>query len=296
MNINKWIKENTTNLKGKTIVITGASGDLGRETCRILALLGANLIFLNRSEKKSSLLKEEILKINPSCSVNYLIVDFQDFNSVLDVSKKLNQYDVDILIINAGAYKIERRISDIGYDNIFQINCLSPYFLIKETLMKMRKRKKGKIIMVSSIAYNYSCLNEEDIDFKKVKKDSLAYGNSKRFLMYSLFELFKEEKDIELSIVHPGITYTNITSHFPKFIYFFIKYGMRFVFISNKKAVLNMIYGVFNKCDYGYWIGPKYFNIWGYPKYKRLKKYDINESEKMYKISEEIYFKCKNNN
>ena len=81
-------------------------------------------------------------------------------------------------------------------------------------------------------------------------------------------ELFEQNKDISLSIVHPGITFTKITNHYPKFIYAIIKYPMKMIFISNKKASLNIIKGVFDKTDYMEWIGPSASNIWGYPKRK----------------------------
>ena len=296
MNIEKWLKKNTTSLKGKTIAITGSSGDIGKQTCYILASLGANLIFLNRNENKSRELKEELLDLNNDIFVDYINVDFENFKSVKNALVELDKYDLDILIVNAGAYKVDRRISDIGYDNVFQINFISPYFLIKKTMEKMRLKHSGKVVVVSSIAHNYSCLNELDIDYKKEKKQSKVYGNSKRFLTFSLYELFKNEKEIELSIVHPGITLTNMTGHFPKPIYWMMKYPMKWIFISNKKAALNIILGVFKSCNYKYWIGPKIFNVWGYPKYKLLNTVSKDESESIYKISEKIYIENKDIN
>ena len=294
MNIEKWIKNNCTSLKNKTIAITGASGDLGKETCMILATLEANIIFLNRNEEKSQKLKDEIIKINDKCSIDFIKADFSLFESVKKACKELEKYNIDVLILNAAVYKIKREMSDIGFDNVFQTNFVSPYYLVKEVLKTMKKKKSGRIVCVSSIAHNYSKIDENDIDFKKVKKQSKVYGNSKRFLMFSLYELFKNEKDVGLSIVHPGITFTNMTSHFPKFIYYIIKYPMRFIFISNKKASLNIVAGVFKRCEYKYWIGPKYFNIWGYPQYKKVSTCKEEESKVIYRISEEIYTDIKN--
>ena len=58
-----------------------------------------------------------------------------------------------------------------------------------------------------------------------------------------------------------------------------------------KKAALSMLYGCFEDTDYHYWIGPKLFNVWGYPKKKRLSTCKHAESEKICKIATEIYNK-----
>ena len=54
MNISSWIETNTTSLSGKTVALTGSTGGLGREICKHLVSLGANLILLDRNEKASS--------------------------------------------------------------------------------------------------------------------------------------------------------------------------------------------------------------------------------------------------
>ena len=216
-------------------------------------------------------------------------MDLEVFENVKSVIKEITDYNIDVLILNAGAYKIERRISDIGYDNVYQINFVSQYYIAKKVIEKMENKGEGKVVVVSSIANNYSKINVSDLDFKKSNRCNKVYGNSKRFLMYSFYELFKEKKSIKLSIVHPGISYTNITSHYPKVIFKLIKYPMKVIFSKPKKASLSIIRGVFDECDYHYWIGPKYFNIWGFPKKRKIKTCSYQESELIYIESENIY-------
>ena len=100
-----------------------------------------------------------------------------------------------------------------AYLNVFQINFVSPYYIIKELLPSLRERG-GRVVAVGSIAHNYSKYDENDIDFSSRKKASKVYGNAKRYLMYSLWGL--EEYSSSVAIAHPGIAVTNITSHFPR--------------------------------------------------------------------------------
>ena len=175
---------------------------------------------------------------------------------------------------------------DNGYNNIFNVNFVSVYYMIKKLLPKIKK-DQSKIIAVGSVAHNYSKIDVNDVDFSTHTKPSKVYGNSKRFLMFSLYELAKNEK-FDLSIVHPGITLTNMTNHYPKAINWLVKIGIKLLFPSPQNAVLNLIYGLNNQTPYHMWIGPKLFNIWGKPKIKKLKTCSPSESRQIYLLSEKI--------
>ena len=267
---------------------------LGKEICFHLVSLGASLLFLNRNEKKSLELINEIHEKYPEAKIEFLKVDMQDFNSVKQVTEELKTKNIDVLMLNAGAYKIPRNKTSLGFDNVFQINFISPYYMVRELLPVLNKKDCARVVVVGSIAHNYSKINENDIDFSREQKPSKVYGNAKRFLMYSLYELFKFEKNVKLSICHPGITYTNITSHYPKLINMIIKYPMKIIFMSPKKASLNMIKSIFADTQYHTWIGPRIFNVWGYPRKINLYTTTSVESNKIGEIAENIYNNIKN--
>lgn len=285
----KWIKQNTHTLFNKTVAITGATGGLGVEICNHLAGLGASLILVNRSLEKSDALKQQILNKFPNIDVKIVVADLSNFDSVKQAVEVLKQMQIDILILNAGIYNVPRFKTDIGYDNVFTTNFVLHYYMVKQLLPTLQKSTNPKVVAVGSIAHNYCKLDEDDIDFSSRSKSSQVYGNSKRFLMLSLYELFKTEQKVKLSIVHPGVTFTNITNHYPKLIYALIKYPMKILFPSPKKASLHIISGVFNQTEHKQWIGPKIFSVWGKPKLSTLKTFTNDESEKIFKISENIY-------
>ena len=287
MNYIKWLKNNTENLSGKTIAITGSTGGLGKEICEYLAFLNATLILLDRNEERSIKFAEYLIS-KYNIAVHCINIQLDDINSVKFATSELLKYNINYFIHNAGAYSIPRKICTTGYDNVFQINFVSPYYMIKKLLPSL-KNNNGRVVVVSSIAHNYSKFDVNDIGFKTRKKASLVYGNSKRFLTFALHKLFHNENNVTLSITHPGITFTNITSHYPKLIFAIIKYPMKIIFHSTKKAALSILYGIFNKTEYNYWIGPKYFNIWGLPKTKRINTATEDEILKIYEIAEEIY-------
>lgn len=288
MKIDKWISENTASLCGKNVAITGSTGGIGKELSLYLAALGASLILLDRNKERSEKNKEAILYKYPDSSVSILTVDLSDPDSVSSTTEALKKMSVDVFIHNAGAYSIPRNITKLSLDNVYTINFASPYYMIRELLPTLRERG-GQVVAVSSIAHNYSKINEKDIDFSKVKSAAKVYGNAKRYLTYALFELFKGEKSAKLSITHPGITFTNITAHYPKLIFAIIKHPMKIIFMKPRVAALSILKGVFTETEYKSWIGPRIFNIWGKPKKQRLKTSKPEEIKRIAEISERVY-------
>ena len=291
MNMQKWIKENTSDLTGKTIAITGSTGGLLNNIVKIFASLNANLILLNRNKEKSEHQINELRSLFPNIKIEFIACDLSNFENVKSATEKLKQKHIHILYLSAGVYNVKRYKTNLGYDNVFQTNFVSHYYIAKELLTNL-KAVNGKIVAVSSIAYNYSKIDTADIDFLTRKKHSKVYGNSKRFLTYSLMELSKIE-NVNLSIVHPGVTLTEMTNHYPKAINWLIKIFIKLFLPSNKKASLSLIKGLFEDTTYGKWIGPKIFNVWGKPKHNQLKSFNLNEVNKTYEIAESIYNRIK---
>ena len=288
MTVKKWLKLNRESLDGKTVAVSGSTGGLGRELCMHLASLGACLVLVDRNLKKSTALAEEISSLFPKSSVRNITADMEDLNSVKAAVNELLQIKVDFLILNAGAYAIPRKKCDTGFDNVFQINFLAPYYIARR-LFDSIKERGGRIVFVSSIAHNYSKTDEKDVDFSTRKKASLVYGNAKRHLTYSISEQFADSGCV--SITHPGITFTNITSHYPKLIFAVIKYPMKVIFMSPKRASLSILSGIFTPTAKNEWIGPRFFNVWGLPKRKRLTTATEDEIKRISETAEEIYEK-----
>lgn len=286
MRIAKWLKKNTHSLLGKTVAISGATGGLGTQLCLHLASLGASLILLDRNMEKSHALAQKLRAQYEGCSVSHIQVDMEHIDTVKAAAASLRSMPLDYLILNAGAYSIPRHKTDLGYDNVFQINFIAPYYLARTLLPHLRARG-GKVIAVGSIAHNYSKTDPTDVDFSTRAKASLVYGNAKRHLTYALYDLMESEN--EIAITHPGITFTNITSHYPKLIFAVIKYPMKVIFMSPRRASLSVLSGLFWRCGKCEWIGPRHFRIWGIPRCKKLTTADKEERTHICSVAEQIY-------
>jgi hypothetical protein len=145
------------------------------------------------------------------------------------------------------------------------------------------------VVVVGSIAHNYSVYDPHDIDFSGRKKASKVYGNAKRFLMFSTAELFCNEREAKLSITHPGISCTGITAHYPKLIFAIIKYPMKIIFMKPRFAALSILNGVFEDTQSGEWIGPRFFGVWGKPKRRFIRTCSDDERLQIAASADKIY-------
>lgn len=295
MNIEKWFEINTKDLTGKTVVITGATGGIGEQLCLYLAKLNANLILACRQNNKADNLIKRILIDYPNAKVKTLPLELTDFVSINNFIKKVEKVKIDYFIHNAGIYNVKRKETSAEIDNIFQVNFAAPYYITKELLTHFRKCKT-KVIATSSLAHNYSKIDASDIEFRTRKKASIVYGNSKRFLTFALFELFKTETETTLAITHPGVTLTNITNHYHWSINWLVKIGIKLLFPSVKKATLHIIKALFEDCNYLEWIGPTKLSVWGKPKKTLLQTCSENERTKIFEIAEKYFNRINNNN
>ena len=275
-------------LVGKTVAINGATGGLGRQLCVRFCQLGASLLLLDRSKGRSEALISELKKQFPSLAAEHITLDLEDMQKVKEVADMLCERELDYLVLNAGAYSIPRHKCDTGFDNVFQINFLAPYYMARR-LLPCLKARGGRVVAVSSIAHNYSKINEKDIDFSSVSAASKVYGNAKRYLTYALFEL--DEYGENVAVAHPGIAVTNITAHYPKLIYALIKYPMKVIFMSPKKACLPILCALFENLDQSEWLGPRVFNVWGLPRKQALKTASVTERAAISRIAQECYEK-----
>jgi NAD(P)-dependent dehydrogenase (short-subunit alcohol dehydrogenase family) len=285
-----WLERNTERLDGKTVAITGATGGLGGALCRHLLSLGASLVLLDRNRTKSDALKAALEAELADVQIAQVTLDLSDIASVRSACEVLETMPIDVLIHNAGAYSIPRKTCDTGYDNVFQINFVSPYYMTRRLLPMLRARG-GRVVAVGSIAHRYSRIDTQDVDFSNRTRASLVYGNAKRHLMYALWSLFEGETQASLAVTHPGISFTGITDHYPPLLFAIIKHPMKVIFMRPHRASLSILRGVFAPTGMREWWGPSVLGVWGLPARRRVRSADEQERGTIAMRAEQIYQK-----
>jgi NAD(P)-dependent dehydrogenase (short-subunit alcohol dehydrogenase family) len=142
-------------VRGKVVLITGASSGIGRATAVKVADAGATVLLVARSIEKLEETKDEIIAAGGVAHIHRC--DLADVADVARMAEEVLTYHghVDVLVNNAG--RSIRRSVALSYDRFhdyertIQLNYLGSLRLILALLPAMRARKSGHIINISSI-------------------------------------------------------------------------------------------------------------------------------------------------
>ncbi len=213
-NANSTIDEVLENidLSGQRVLITGASGGIGKETARAMADKGAEIILAARDASKLKQAADDIRKTTRNNNIDTLIVDLASQTSIRQAATEcLERYDsINLLINNAGVMACPAMKTKEGIELQFGV-CHIGHFLLTNLLNPALIRgAPARIINLSSGGHRIAPVEFDDINFEKRAYDKwVAYGQAK-----TANALFSVELDNRLQsqcvrayAVHPGTIY-----------------------------------------------------------------------------------------
>lgn len=203
---------NTSTRKIKTVLITGASRGIGRETARQFALAGYNVaIHYNRNEDAAQALYEELVAEESMPDMRYRLLlvqaDVADRAQVREMISQIHETlgPIDILVNNAGIaqQKLFSDITDEDWNRMFDVNMKGMFHCTQEVLSDMIRQQSGKIVNVSSIwgiagascEVHYSAAKAAVIGFTKALAKELGPSG------------------IQVNCVAPGVVQTEMNAH-----------------------------------------------------------------------------------
>ena len=156
------------NFKGKSAVITGASGGMGLEITKALSKNNISVLMLDLQSPH-----KDFLKKNKNCVFKKVdVTNFNKMKSHIDTFYKKHKR-VDYLVNTTGVLWFNKDVSAVDinsniWDKVFEINLKSMMYLSKIIVPKMKKNKFGSMVHISSV----DALSGDD-------KPQDAYGASK---------------------------------------------------------------------------------------------------------------------
>ena len=143
----------SSDLSGKTALVTGARRGIGRAAAVALARAGADIAGVSTSLTGDDEVASEIAALGRRFDAYKC--DFSDRGAAHDLVKRVvaDLPTIDILVLNAGT--IERRAAvdhgDDLWDRVLEVNLSAPFVLAREFGRSMVERGSGKIIFVASL-------------------------------------------------------------------------------------------------------------------------------------------------
>ncbi len=196
-----------------TILVTGATDGIGKETALGLARQGARVILHGRSPERLDITRDEFIAAGLSVS-GTVEGDFGNLDSVRAMARGVRrQYpDLNVLINNAGVYMQRRHETVDGNETTWQVNHLAPVLLTMELLPLLEGNSPARIINVSSVAHTRGSINLHDIGGEHGFDAYAAYAQSKLANVLFTYELAErlEGKGVAVNCLHPGVISTKL--------------------------------------------------------------------------------------
>ena len=179
------------NLKNKKVIITGATGGIGHSLVETFNAQGSIVVATGTNETKL----ENLKNFNKIHAEKFNLSDHEKIEGFIDkIDKQIE--GIDVLINNAGITldNLSIRLTEENWKKVIDINLTSTFLMCKFVIKKMLKRKKGKIINITSIVghsgnigqANYSASKAGIIGFSK----SLAQEYAKKYKHKLCFSWF----------------------------------------------------------------------------------------------------------
>ena len=205
----------------KTIIITGASSGIGKEAAHNLAKTGHRILILCREGAKSEQIHTEILTQSGNNEVYLIRVDLSDPESIRAAVEDIkDKYpSIDVLVNNAGIFKVKRTETADQIEMDFAVNFLAPFVLSESLLENLKASGNGRIINLVSELYKRGSIDLKNLMLKDLYRPSSAYCTAELAKAMYTVELAKRtlNRNITVNGLHPGTIATGLYRESPGF-------------------------------------------------------------------------------
>jgi NAD(P)-dependent dehydrogenase (short-subunit alcohol dehydrogenase family) len=202
----------TTNMTGKTVLITGATNGIGKIAALELSRMGATVCIVARNRSKGQAVLEEIRRETNNVQLELFIADL---SSMADVRKLAQEFTakhttLDVLLNNAGAFYSERKLSADGLEMTFALNHMSYFLLTNLLLPTLKNTPNSRVVSVSSAAHTSGKLDFANLQGEQKFNGWKAYSDSKLENALFTFALARRlaGSSVTANCLHPGFVKT----------------------------------------------------------------------------------------
>ena len=204
-------------LRGKRVLVTGASAGLGVETARALAAHGAQVVGaarnLEKAHEATAAVREQAAN---GGSLELVQLDLADLASVRACAGALvaKGEPFDLIVANAGVMAAPFGRTADGFETQFGTNHLGHFVLVNRLASLLKPG--SRVVVLSSSGHRFSDVNLDDPNFDHTEYTPFgAYGRSKTANALFAVEFDRRHKDrgVRAAAVHPGGIQTELGRH-----------------------------------------------------------------------------------
>jgi len=203
-------------MAGKTVLITGGTGGIGKATAVGLARLGARVGIVGRDATRATASAEDIRSRSGNPAVDVFAADMSAQAEVRRLAAEvLDAYPrLDVLVNNVGGFWQHRHVTADGLEHTFAVNHLAPFLLTNLLRERLTASAPARIVTVSSGAQSLGRIDFDDLQGERDYSGQRAYNQSKLANVMFTYELARriEATDVTANVLHPGVTRTDFSA------------------------------------------------------------------------------------
>jgi retinol dehydrogenase 14 len=199
-------------MAGKSVLVTGGTGGIGKATAIGLAALGARVGITGRDPARTEVAAAGIRAAAGSPSVDAFAADLSVQAGVRRLAAQvLDTYPrLDVLVNNAGGFWAHRHVTADGLEHTFALNHLAPFLLTSLLLDGLTASAPARILTVSSGAHASGRIDFGDLQGERNYSGQRAYSQSKLANVMFTYELARrlDGTGVTATVLHPGVVRT----------------------------------------------------------------------------------------
>jgi NAD(P)-dependent dehydrogenase (short-subunit alcohol dehydrogenase family) len=200
-------------MRGKVVVITGATSGLGRLAAIRLAEMGARLVMIARHSGRAEQVLAQLCQAGPGVAHTVHLADLSLIGEVKRVGGEIAAAEphIDVLINNAGSIFGSRRVTSEGLELTFATNHMAYFVLTHMLLERLKASAPARIVNTASGAHFGKRLDFDDLQATRGYRAQDVYGRSKLCNILFTRELARrlEGTGVTANCFHPGFVATN---------------------------------------------------------------------------------------
>jgi len=205
-------------MTGRTVVVTGGSGGIGKATAMRLAQMGATVALTGRDSARTHEAAHQI-RTATGAQVQPFTADLSAQAEVRRLASELlgTLPRIDVLVNNAGGYWHTRHLTVDGLERTFALNHLAPFLLTRLLLDRLGVGDDGRVVTVSSNAQALGRIDFDDLQGEHSYSGARAYNQSKLANVLFTRELARrlQGTTVTANSLHPGVVRTSFGAEDP---------------------------------------------------------------------------------
>jgi retinol dehydrogenase-14 len=205
-------------MAGRTVLVTGGSGGIGKATAIGLAAMGARIAIVGRNDDRTEAAADQI-RAGGGGEVDVFVADLSSQSEVRRLAEAALQRfgRIDVLVNNVGGYWNTRHVTADGLERTFAVNHLAPFLLTLLLLDRLKESAPSRVVTVSSNAHAMGTIDFDDLQGAVSYSGARAYSQSKLANVLFTYELARRlpATSVTANALHPGVVRTSFGAEDP---------------------------------------------------------------------------------